>query len=235
MKKKILIIISIFLILTTSFLVYYVNDFYKAVNIDNYMQSTDTVKVIKIDSGYWFDGPGNDTALIFYPGAKVETTAYAKLMNILSSEGIDCFLIDMPFKLAFLGIDKATQIINNYKYNYWCMAGHSLGGVAASEYVYNNPQKINSLILLGSYPTKKIDDNVKFISIYGENDGVLNKKSYNDSKKYWSKNSYEKVIEGGNHANFGDYGEQKGDNKSTITSDEQKDQTAMFIKESLIK
>src|SRR5574344_231150 len=206
MKKKSLIIITIIFACLVTSLIYYINDYYKAINIENYIQSTDEVKVSKINNGYMFDGPGDTSALIFYPGAKVETKAYSKLMNKLAKEGIDCFLIDMPLRLAFLGQNKATQILNSYTYNKWYIAGHSLGGVVASKYACNNFDKINALILMASYTTQKIPDNIKLISIYGENDGVLSKKSYNDSKKYWSINNYEKEIKGGNHANFGDYG-----------------------------
>lgn len=233
MKKRILIVILLIIISITSFCTYYLNDYYKAVNVDEYIISTDDVKVTTIDNGYMFDGQGNDTAIIFYPGAKVQTIAYAKLMYNLAKAGIDCFLIDMPYRLAFFGEDEATKILNNYNYNNWCIAGHSLGGVVASEYVANNPKKINTLVLLASYPTKKISDNVKLLSIYGENDGVLNRKSYNDSKKYWPIDSCEKEIKGGNYANFGDYGMQKGDNIANISNDEQQAQTIESIKEYL--
>ena len=37
-------------------------------------------------------------------------------------------------------------------------------------------------------------------------------------------------MEGGNHAQFGNYGEQKGDGKATITATEQQEQTVkLFI------
>ena len=37
------------------------------------------------------------TALIFYPGGKVEHTAYEPLMKACAEKGIMCILIEMPF------------------------------------------------------------------------------------------------------------------------------------------
>ena len=188
-----------------------------------YLKSTDVVKVSKIDEGYYFDGPGSETAIIFYPGARVEYTSYAKLMYRLAENGEDTFLLGMPLNFAFLGINKPDSIIEKYDYSNYYLSGHSLGGVAASMYTSSNPDKIKGLIMLSSYPTKKLPDGIEYISIYGSEDKVLNIDKYNDSKKYFPDNYKEYVIEGGNHAGFGNYGNQKGDGISKITSDEQEE------------
>ena len=79
----------------------------------------------------------------------------------------------------------------------------------------------SGLILLAAYPTGVIDEPV--LTLYGSEDRVLNMKSYAeaDSKGFWPEEKTEIVIEGGNHAGFGDYGEQKGDGTASITADEQ--------------
>jgi hypothetical protein len=46
--------------------------------------------------------------LVFYPGGKVEHTAYEPLMKSLASEGILCILLQMPFRLAVLDMDAAA-------------------------------------------------------------------------------------------------------------------------------
>lgn len=43
------------------------------------------------------------------------------------------------------------------------------------------------------------------------------------------------VIEGGNHAQFGNYGKQKGDSDAMISSEEQQDMAVEAIKEFLTK
>ena len=227
MKKRliVLIILIIFIFLGT-FL--YLNDYYKSYQVDEYLKSNDLISIKKIDNGYFFDGEGKDHALILYPGAKVEYTSYAPLMYKLASNGVDCFLIEMPFNIAFFNPNAADSIIDNYKYNNWFIGGHSLGGVVASSYANKN-DKIEGIIFLASYSTKPLNDNLRILSIYGDLDGVLNKKSYNKSKKNWNDNYIEYVIEGGNHAGFASYGNQKKDNKATITNEEQQNITVEKI------
>ncbi|EEK78278.1 hypothetical protein bcere0009_28010 [Bacillus cereus R309803] len=43
------------------------------------------------------------------------------------------------------------------------------------------------------------------------------------------------MIKGGNHAHFGMYGEQKGDNASLITPKAQRDETVKVIEQWLLK
>ena len=75
--------------------------------------SNPSVDVKEIDGGYFFDGPGESTALVFYQGAKVEALGYAPLLTRISERGVDCFLADMPFNIAFFGTDLADKFVNN--------------------------------------------------------------------------------------------------------------------------
>ena len=231
MKKKVLKYILIgFIFLVFIFLIYliwYLNDYYKATEeVNKYLISNENVKVTLEDNIYLFDGYGKKNAIIFYQGGKVENTSYAPLLYKLAENGTDCFLVNMPFRLAILDKNKASSVIySNYKYENWYLMGHSLGGAVASMYTASHEDKITGLILLAAYPTSKINNSIKLLSIYGSNDGVLNIKKYNDSKKYWNEDTTEYIINGGNHANFGYYGEQSGDNKSVISREEQQQLT----------
>lgn len=193
------------------------------------LEKCETVSVQKIDGGYFFDGKGTDKALIFYPGAKVECEAYANLMVKLSENGIDCFLADVPFNFAIFGGNFADKFINEYNYETWIMSGHSMGGLVASNYTAEHTDKIDGLALLASYATNKVAQSVKLISIYGSRDGCLNIEEYQKDKINWPKDSQELIIDGGNHAQFANYGKQKGDNESTITAEEQQSLTANAI------
>ena len=229
MKKKYIVIFIILFIIVGIFI--YLNTYYKAtLDVNNYLKSNNIVKVRKDKNGYLFDGPGKDTILVFYPGAKVEYTSYAPLMNNLAKEGIDTFIVKMPFNIAFLKSDAVKDVMNEYKYNNWYLGGHSLGGVVAAK--DTKKHNIKGLILLASYATNKVD--CKVLSIYGSNDGVLNYNSYKNNKKNIS-NNIEVVIDGGNHAYFGNYGDQKGDKKAIVTRKEQQKKTILeilkFVKE----
>ena len=232
------IIVLILCILICGFFVYF-NDYYRADSYaKTFLESSEQVKVEKINNGYYFNGQGKDTTIIFYPGAKVEAISYAPLLYELAEEGIDCFLIEMPFNFALFNQKAADEIIDkaNYEYKNWYLAGHSLGGVVASMYESKNSDKIKGLILLASYPNQQLSDNTRLLFVYGNKDSVINLEQYEKSKQYWSKNSIETLIEGGNHAQFGNYGVQEGDNEADITTEEQQRQTITaivdFVKES---
>lgn len=191
----------------------------------DYLNGTDNVNVTKIDNGLFVDGYGNDTALIFYPGAKVEYTSYLPMLCSLASKGVDCYLVEMPFNFAIFGENMADSIIDEANYTHYFMSGHSLGGYVASSYIAHT-NKTDGLILFASYTTEKIDKPV--LSIYGSDDGVMNIEKYSESKELMS-NLTEVVIDGGNHAQFGYYGNQSGDNPSKITPKNQQKQSVNEI------
>lgn len=193
------------------------------------LDSDESVQVTQVTNGWYFDGPGEDAAIIFYPGAKVETEAYAPLLHRLAREGEDCFLVSMPFHMAIFGMDRAEDIIQNYDYDSWYLAGHSMGGMTAALYVCDHPDQADGLILLAAYSTKKLPDEVRVCSIYGSEDGCLDRKEY--AKMAWPAYSREVIITGGNHARFGNYGMQKGDGQASVSAEEQQKQTAAVIKE----
>ena len=206
------------------------------------LESTEDVSVYEIAqedhgvNGWFFDGPGTDAALVFYPGAKVEPASYAPLMKEISLCGADCYLCDMPLNFALLGKDAAEDIRAGdiSKYEKWYVGGHSLGGVAAAmaaddaEEADDTPDW-DGLILLAAYPTGELRTPV--ISIYGSEDLVLNTDKYNETKAdgLWPADFTEMIIRGGNHAQFGNYGEQKGDGKARIDGAGQQKETAEAV------
>ncbi|HHT55947.1 MAG TPA: hypothetical protein GX012_05230 [Acholeplasma sp.] len=212
--------------------IFWLNDYYKATtDVNDYLTSTDKIEIFNDENNYLTFKPENPTsAIIFYPGGKVDSLAYAPLMFELAENGFLTILIKMPFNLAVFDINAASKVRDLYpNINNWYLSGHSLGGSMAASHLANNSDKYQGLILLGSYSTKDLSNlDIKTLSIYGENDNVLNKANYN---KYITNlpNLEELVIEGGNHANFGYYGNQKGDGISIITRQEQIKLTIDFI------
>lgn len=227
MKRKIILVIAIILLAALAYGVYYVNDYYHADDrAQGYMNGTDDVSVIKTDKGLFLDGPGNDSALIFYPGAKVEYISYLPLLCEISGNGTDCFLVEMPFNLALLDKNAADDIINQYDYKHYFISGHSLGGAMASDYV-NETNNTDGLILLAAYSTKEIDKPV--LSVYGSQDRVLNAEKYNESLPFINENLTEVVIDGANHAQIGSYGSQSGDGIAKISPEQEQDRIAEEI------
>ncbi len=190
------------------------------------MENNSDVLVVKTSNGLLFDGKGNESALIFYPGAKVEYTSYAPLLKNISSRGIDCYAVEMPFNLAFLGQNSADDIIKNSSYEHYFISGHSLGGAMAAFYI-NGTNNTDGLILFAAYPSSEIEKPV--LSIYGSCDKVLNMDKYNKSKSLIKGNFTECIIDGANHAQFGYYGNQSGDGKALISAKLQQNQTVNKI------
>lgn len=177
---RILAAIIAVLIVLAGYDVYYVNDYHHAVNVGNAIQSNPTVKVTDIEDGWLFDGPGTTTAMVFYPGAKIEASAYAPLMQETAASGIDCFLMKMPANLAIFGINRADVVrsdIAGYSYDHWYIAGHSLGGMMAANYISKHTDNWDGLILLTSYPTDDLSKTkLRVLSAYGSKDDILNRK-----------------------------------------------------------
>ena len=229
-KKRVIIPVISFLFIVIV-CIWYVNDYYHTdENVQEYLQTKDSVSVTEMPEGLYLDGPGNETALIFYPGAKVEYTAYLPLLSELADQGIDCFLIKMPCNLAFFGQNKAKKIMDSYEYDHWYLSGHSLGGAMAASYASGYLESLNGLVLLAAYPTKSLkSDSFSVLSLYGSEDGVLNMEKVEEGKAYMPVDYAEVCIEGGNHAQFGNYGEQKGDHAADISREEQQAQTVEAI------
>ncbi len=210
----------------------FANDYYRATDhARKAMLGNETIEVVSVkEEGYYlFSARDKETprekGIIFYPGGKVEETAYAPLLLELAEEGYTIFLVEMPAKLAIFGMNSAEDIIENNGYiREWTMMGHSLGGAMAASFSASHDEVIDNLVLLAAYSTEDLSDkDIRVYSIYGDKDQVLNMEKYG---KYYSnlpENTLEEVIEEGNHANFGNYGNQEGDAEASISREEQQE------------
>ena len=218
------------LLLTCTVFLVYVEQYYHAdESARAALKSDDTVKVTQTEYGWFFDGPSETDSIIFYPGGKVEETAYAPLLHNLAGQGMDVCLVKMPFRLAVFGANKADQVMAKHDYVHWYIGGHSLGGVMAANYAAEHNTELTVIFMLAAYPAKPLDENTRAIMIYGSEDGVLNREKIEDASRYLPKNSEKYVIEGGNHAQFGNYGNQNRDGIAVISSEEQQHRTVEII------
>jgi hypothetical protein len=163
---------------------------------------------------------GNDTGagLIFYPGGKVEEAAYLPLLDLLREQGITIALVKMPFRLAVFQINAADRVYDAVPtVSRWFIGGHSLGGAMASSYAAGNESRLSGLILLGAYPVN--DSPIPTLCLYGSEDILLDLSKLADVANVLR-------IEGGNHAQFGNYGVQQGDGVAMISREVQQEQAA---------
>ena len=225
LKIALITIISLIFLLTGAFFIY-VSDYYRADDVaiaamqsDAKMRAQDNLIILAPTTP-------SDTALIFYPGAKVEYFSYLPILEkIKQSCGITCFLVKMPFNMAIFDTNAADKIIDQFPdIKSWYIGGHSMGGAMASSYASKHQDKVKGLILLGAYIYGNYSAK-NALTVYGTfNTSVAEKLNYTDNII---------VIEGGNHAQFGNYGKQKGDPDATISSEEQQNIAVEAINEFL--
>ncbi|MFS0656803.1 alpha/beta family hydrolase [Bacillus sp. 179-C3.3 HS] len=176
-------------------------------------------QVAHMNGVYTYESSKSDTGIILYPGAKVEPLAYAYLGNELMEKGYSVFIPDMPFSFAIFHTNKAQDIIEHHpSIKHWYIGGHSLGGAAASMYAEKNQNKLDGLFFLAAYPASDSLKQASFqvLSISGEKDGLATREKIKQSKKQLPSQTVHHEIKGGNHAQFGMYGKQKGDQEADI-------------------
>lgn len=222
LKITLISILSLIMICVGGFLIW-ANDYYHAEDmVVATIQGDNSIKVIDNLTIIYPSVP-SDTCIIFYPGAKVEAIAYMPLLEKLKSEGYTCVLVTMPLNMAIFDVNAADKIFEKLPdIKHWYIAGHSMGGAMASDYASKHQDKVDGLILMGAYiygdyPPKKA------LTIYGTFNSNL------DKDINYTENIVK--IEGGNHAQFGNYGKQKGDPDATISAEEQQTITVNAIVE----
>ena len=200
---------------------WYVSDYYRAEDVALEVLAQDSGITVQDNLTILSPTSPTDTAIIFYPGAKVEAEAYLPLLDQIRQTGVTCILVHMPFHMAIFDADAAEKVMDQFpEIQHWYMAGHSMGGAMASKFASDHPDEVEGLILLGAYLYGDYPEE-KALTIYGS----LNQ-SVEDHIDY-TQNIVE--IQGGNHAQFGNYGAQKGDLPAEISAQEQQAQTVAAI------
>ena len=90
----------------------YVRDYYHAdeTALEAMAYQADSVQAELDGNVTWFVPENPVVGLIFYPGGKVENTAYAPLLRACAENGILCALVRMPGNLAVLDANAADGL-----------------------------------------------------------------------------------------------------------------------------
>lgn len=233
-KKRILLFCAALVLALVIGCAVYAGDYYRACeNAVAAMAGTQAVTVRQTDEGAVFLPENPTTGFIFYPGGKVEYTAYAPLMLELAQRDVLCVLVRMPLNLAVLDVNAAAGIPEQFpEIGSWYIGGHSLGGSMAASFVSKNAEDFQGLALLAAYSAADLTQTgLEVLSLYGSEDGVLNREKYESCRENLPADAAETVIEGGNHAGFGSYGAQSGDGEARISAQEQTRVTAQLLTE----
>ena len=170
-------------------------------------------------------GVASGTGLVFIPGAKVDPYAYMyKLAGIVERTGATVVITKPTLNLAFFDQRPLTTFTADAPgVDRWFVGGHSLGGVRAC--MLADDPAVTGLILFGSYCANDLaDSGLEVLSISGSRDGLTTPEKIADARPLLPTDATFVEIEGLNHAGFGDYGTQPGDNSATIPTDQQRDE-----------
>jgi pimeloyl-ACP methyl ester carboxylesterase len=134
----------------------------------------------------------------------------------------------MPLNLAVFNPGAAAGVIAAHpEIKHWAVGGHSLGGSMAANFVFTHPDAVDGLVLWASYPAASNNLSVtavRVLSISGTLDGLSTPEKMAASRPLLPADTVWVPIAGANHAQFGWYGPQSGDNPATITREEQQQQ-----------
>ena len=192
------------------------------------LQSTADVEVVTNE--WLIFKPANKAAengLIIYPGGRVDPRSYAPSAAAIAQQGYLVVITPMPLNLAVFSPALALEVQQTFpEIKNWSIAGHSLGGAMAANLIRNNPQSFDGLILWASYPAE--NDNlsevdIRTLSIHASLDGLTTPEKIEATRHLLPDSTTWVVIEGGNHAQFGWYGDQNGDNPAQIDRNQQQD------------
>lgn len=182
----------------------------------------------KTDDYYLFIAkqPTTDVCYIFYTGGLVKEEAYAPYAKALAENGVHTFLLEITMDMSALDKSAPDDAKNSEFAKQNCRAfavgGHSLGGLTASEYVFEHPD--DGLVMISAYPygTSLKEHRAPIMTIYGSEDPLSSEEEILEARdEFVPESGMYRRVEGGNHGQFGWYGEQSGDGKATITLEQQ--------------
>jgi hypothetical protein len=193
---------------------------------EDYLQSGDSVEVV---SGEWLvfrpKGANPDTGLVLYSGGRVDPASYAPIAYQIAAAGYLVVIPKLPFNLAVLDINVATDVMARYPdVQYWAVGGHSLGGAMAAQYASENQDDVQGLVLWAAYPPNGVEftqSDIKALTIFGSLD--FSREQIEASQSVLPIETIWVEIDGGNHEQFGWYGDQAGDAEATISREEQQE------------
>ena len=176
------------------------------------------------------------TGFAFYAGAKVPPEAYAYLARACAKAGYMAVLPSFPLGLAVLNSSAASSVFAAYpSVHRWVLGGHSMGGTIAASYAARTKarsaspgNRVAGLLFLAAYPDKGAD-----LSAYGlpttcisaTMDGLSSSEKAARGRLFMPTGARLVEIAGGNHAQFGEYGPEKGDGTAEISGPRQRADT----------
>ncbi|WP_017613936.1 alpha/beta hydrolase [Nocardiopsis salina] len=221
-------VLAVLLVLASVAFVVWAGNPYEAVpgSLERAERSAD---VAADEDGVVITPPGGevDTAVVFYPGARVEPEAYAaSWAPVVAETGVGVVMPRMPFNLAVLAPGRAEAAMERLDAETWYLGGHSMGGAMAAFAASDDDtagDRAVGLVLWGSYVagTDLAErEDLRVLSVSASEDLLADPDTVRDRRDALPPDAESVEIDGMNHAQFGDYGPQVADGTPHIADDE---------------
>lgn len=171
--------------------------------------------------------------IIFFQGGLTDPLAYAPLCRQISENGYTCHLIKMNWRMPQWDYLKITNIFDLENGNY-VLGGHSQGAKMASQFVYENPDLLKGLFLIGTSHPRDFDLShltIPTIKLFAELDGLASVEEVMENRAKLPKNTLLKEVKGGNHSQFGYLGTLLTDESPKISLEDQQEMTFRYLLE----
>lgn len=220
LKKIILVIAALVVVMIAGLWIYSMDSYEPLENMHEAIDQIDETYIRTEDFNeitFTVDQP--KMHILFLPGGKVVPESYAYLAISLAIDGYNVTIAKPLFNLAILTPNYFNRFLSETMDN--VVIGHSLGGTVGSMISSSN-ELVSHVVFLASYPIDDVSDKEVLI-ITAENDLVLDSSKIEENIGFLGENHQNIEITGGNHAQFGWYGDQKGDGRATIDTITQQD------------
>lgn len=189
------------------------------------LTSNEAVNVIENDDQIIFKpkADAKTTEIIFFPGGMADPEAYSPLGRKMAENGFTFHIIKMSFRLPQRDYQKILKMFD-LKSGHYIIGGHSQGAKMAAQFVYENPETMKGLFMLGTSHPRDIslsNVSIPMLKLYAENDGLASVPEVMENKGKLPGNTELILIEGGNHSQFGYLGKLLGDDDADISLEAQ--------------
>jgi len=150
-----------------------------------------------------------ETGVIFYHGAETDPRVYGRPLRAIAEQGYLVVAVTMPRYLAVMKPAKADEVIAQFpSISSWVLIGHSMGGAMAAKFAYDNPDKVDGVLLWDAYPPSDNDltDAVFAVGqIYRTDSNGVAPENFRKAAHLLPDDAMLVAIEDGEHTYFGDY------------------------------
>ena len=214
---------------------------YRATAAAHQALQSDAAVTVTTGDGSWSFTPRTPSAagLIFFPGGLVDPVAYAPLAHAVAAAGYPSVLVQVPMRGAFGGANSPAVLSRAHlaarshgHVRAWILAGHSRGGVIASQIGRDGFPSLAGLVLIGtSHPRdfSLASLAIPVTRIYATHDTIASVEKLERTRGNLPASTRMVRIDGGNHSQFGYYGFQPADWPATISRDAQQAITRQAI------